>query len=349
MSSWADPVIEPSQLTLAEAARILRDATKDKSYRAFPMGGEAGHYLRWKRGNLTQSSYRDYESCLDKVARAFPDLELRDFEPPVGTETLEEFLDRQWGDSANRTYNKNLSILKDFFKWACLKGKLHGDPSLALVPRKKRDVHRETFGESQVNEVIAAQDSLRDKICLRLLFFYGLRKGALRSIQFKHFDHNRRRLTVFTKGGRVMELPIVDGALWLDLERHILDIEAEPHHYLLNKRKSIPRGWNFETDSRNYEVKQYPEEPMKEHGAHDWWYGCLANAGLVPKGTTSGERMHKARHTAGQRLLDATAGNLKAVQSLLGHKDISTTGNVYTDWDTPRLEMVLREAYEEGK
>lgn len=43
----------------------------------------------------------------------------------------------------------------------------------------------------------------------------------------------------------------------------------------------------------------------------------LAAAGIVPEGTTSGERMHKARDTTGQRVLDTT-GNLKAVQKLLG-------------------------------
>jgi len=54
------------------------------------------------------------------------------------------------------------------------------------------------------------------------------------------------------------------------------------------------------------------------HGrGHNWWYRCLQQAGIVPEGTTSGERMHKARHTPGQRLLDAT-GNLKAVQTPIG-------------------------------
>jgi integrase len=48
-------------------------------------------------------------------------------------------------------------------------------------------------------------------------------------------------------------------------------------------------------------------------------------------GVTSGERMHKARHTAGQRVLDVK-GNLKAVQKLLGHESIQTTGDIYTDW-----------------
>jgi site-specific recombinase XerC len=46
--------------------------------------------------------------------------------------------------------------------------------------------------------------------------------------------------------------------------------------------------------------------------------------------------MHKARHTAGQRVLDRT-GNLKAVQKLLGHSSIQTTGGIYADWDIDQL------------
>ncbi len=51
--------------------------------------------------------------------------------------------------------------------------------------------------------------------------------------------------------------------------------------------------------------------------------------------------MHKARHTAGQRVLDAT-GNLKAVQKLLGHASIPTTGDIYADWDIDQLADTLR-------
>ena len=58
------------------AAMVVREAVKNKAYRAFPLGQEAGAYLRWKRGVITKSTYRDYESCLDKLARDFPDLEL---------------------------------------------------------------------------------------------------------------------------------------------------------------------------------------------------------------------------------------------------------------------------------
>jgi site-specific recombinase XerC len=51
--------------------------------------------------------------------------------------------------------------------------------------------------------------------------------------------------------------------------------------------------------------------------------------------------MHMARHTAGQSVLDRT-GNLKAVQKLLGHSSITTTGDIYTDWDIDQLEETMR-------
>jgi len=103
-------------MTLAEAARVMREAVRDKSYQLTPVGDEVANYLHVKRKRLTNSSFRDYESGLDKLARYFPDLRIEDFEPPAGTERLEEFLDHQWGDGAPRTHNKSLSICKDFFQ-----------------------------------------------------------------------------------------------------------------------------------------------------------------------------------------------------------------------------------------
>jgi site-specific recombinase XerD len=320
-------------LTLAEAQRIVRDALRDKSYQLCPIGMEAAGYLRQKRKRLTDSSYRDYESGLDKLARFFPDLELSDFEPPVGTERLEEFLDHQWGGGAPRTYNKNLSIVRDFFKWAVLRGHLHGDPTLAIERARKREVYRTIFTPDQCRAIVAENADLRDRVALRLILHYGLRKGGLREIQFKHFDHRRKRLTIFLKRGKVRDLPIPEPAFWHDLERYILESEARPDHYLLCRQKWTPRAG----------LRRYPALPMGEHGAHSWWYRCLANAGVVAEGTTSGERMHKGRHTAGQRVLDGTKGNLKAVQKLLGHESISTTADIYVDWDIDQLATTLAE------
>jgi site-specific recombinase XerD len=111
--------------------------------------------MRWGRGRWTPATYRCYEDTGDKLARTFPDLELSDFEPPIGTERLEEFLDHLWGDAAPRTYNKHVTILRQFFKFA-VQGKLHGDPSLSLQRHKKRDVHREVFAEHLMLGIITA-------------------------------------------------------------------------------------------------------------------------------------------------------------------------------------------------
>jgi hypothetical protein len=48
-----------------------------------------------------------------------------------------------------------------------------------------------------------------------------------------------------------------------------------------------------------------------------------------------------ARHTAGQSVLDHT-GNLNPVQNLLGHSSITTTDDIYTDWDIDQLEETMR-------
>src|SRR5215469_5045887 len=96
--------------------------------------------------------------------------------------------------------NKNLSILRDFFKFEVLRGKLHGDPTLPIERARKRPVHRTTFTTDQRSAILASNPDRRDRIALRLLLDYGLRKGALQRVQFAHFDHQRRRLTIFTKG-----------------------------------------------------------------------------------------------------------------------------------------------------
>jgi integrase-like protein len=105
------------------------------------------------------------------------------------------------------------------------------------------------------------------------------------------------------------------------------------HHY--RKRLTV-----YHSDgSTRMDETLFRDQPMGVHGLHDWWYGCLGNAGVVAAGQTSAERMHKARHTAGQPVLDAT-GNLKAVQKLLGHESIQTTGDIYTDWEVEQARRV---------
>lgn len=197
-------------------------------------------YLRKNRGRLLPNTYKTYESCLEKLARYFADLELADFEPPIGTERLEEFVDDLWGNSASRTRAKNISVLKGFFEWATLTGRLHGDPARPIKPPKKRGVERTIFSRDQETAILASNDR-RDRLGLHLLLKVGIRKGELQGVQFRHFDHAHKRLTVFRKGGKVQTVPVVDPAFWDDLERHILDWSAQPNDYLLCRRSVRPQ------------------------------------------------------------------------------------------------------------
>ena len=322
----------PTATEIAHAAAIMREALRDESYKLLPLGSEVEAYLRVKRKRLTEASFDKYERGLDKFARHFPDLDLPDFEPPVGTERVEEFLDALYGGQAPATYNLQLAIIRDFFKHAQLRGKISGDPCLAIECAKARQRHRESYTPDQRRAIIGSCESRRDRIATRLMLTYALRNGAMRSIQFKHFDANRRRLTIFTKGAKVRDVPIPDPALWDDLEKLRFEIGAEPHHYLLPS-----------STGNQHKRRVWRDRPLSKHGFHLWWYRRLEDAGIVPKGTQSGERPHKARHTAGQTLLDVTGGNLKAAQALLGHASIQTTGDIYTDWDVDRLAYTMQE------
>lgn len=327
-----------SELTRGDRARMLREHMLDPDNALSAIGLEVEAYLRAKRKRLTKGSDLKYTGTLRRFVEFFTDLELADFEPPVGTTRVEEFLDAWWGsDKAKpRTYNVQLSVVKDFFKWQVAHGRMHANPVLAIERAKVRDPHREVFNVDQFRAIIASQEDLRDKIVLRLLLVYGLRKAELRAVRFKHFDHVRLTITVFGKGGKVAMLPIPDQAFWHDLERLILDSEAEPSHFLMPGRRGNRHG-----------SKLLPDTQISNHALHDWWYARLADAGIVTTGTTKGERMHKARHTAGQNLLNAT-GNLKAVQKLLRHESILTTADVYVSWDLDQLAASLVEAQDRG-
>ena len=181
---------------------MMRDALRDRSYRATSLGLEVSRYYRWKKNEwgATAETLRDYEAILAKLALDHADLELEDFEPPVGTERLREFIDNRWGDKAGRTRAKVISVLRDFFAYQVREQRLHGNPALPISRPRRRDSTRGTFTEEDVAKLIASCTRQRDRVAVLLLFRLGLRKGELARLQFRHYDG--RNLTVQGKGGR---------------------------------------------------------------------------------------------------------------------------------------------------
>ena len=85
---------DTERLTLAEAARTMRAAVRNKAYRGTPLGLVVGQYMRQKKwGGAAENTLLAYESVLARFALDHADLELSAFEPPLGIERLVEFLD----------------------------------------------------------------------------------------------------------------------------------------------------------------------------------------------------------------------------------------------------------------
>jgi integrase/recombinase XerD len=325
------PDATPTLQALALAARIQREAVKNKAYRATPLGLEAARYYRWKKNEwgATAETLRDYEAILAKLALDHADLELADFAPPVGTERLREFVDHRWGDRTPRTRAKVISVLRDFFAWAVREGKLAGNPATPIFRPRKREVARGTFTPRDAAKAIASQPRLRDRVALLLLFRLGLRKSELARVQFKHYDG--RHLTVFGKGGKVRYLPVVANDLRSSLEQHILERQAEPDEYLLYPEKLGPEFYGGPVGT----IWENRRKQLSSPAMHRWWAKCLDRAGIPHR------PMHEARHTAITEFLRRT-GNLKLAQMLAGHADIGTTANIYAHLDTSDLESALR-------
>ena len=125
-------------LTLGEAARIIREAVKDKSYRATPLGQLVGRYLRWFRNEYgaTPSTLRDYEAVLARMSITLADREPID----VSVDDLRDVIDL-WGERSPRTRQKVTSVVRAFWSWAEEQGHIAISPAARIRrPRAEKRV-----------------------------------------------------------------------------------------------------------------------------------------------------------------------------------------------------------------
>ena len=241
-------------------------------------------------------------------------------------------------------------------EWAVRERGLQGNPARALAAPKKRDVETETFPPSVVEKIIAAQTYPADIVGTTLILRYGLRRGGIVNAQRRHFDFERRLLTVHTKGGRIYPVPLEDDVVWLALGRLDLEAQWQDDHWLLyrqdTRRMRVPVDEAEEIldvagGKVGYANITRRRHDLKPSGkiAHLWWYRCLARAGLVEEGATGGMNMHRGRHTAATELQRAHH-DLRLTQLLLGHADIRSTAR-YAQLDTSDLAAALRQMHGE--
>lgn len=194
-----------SELTLADAAAMIRQAVKDQSYRQAPVGALVGRYLRWFRNEwgATPATVRDYEAVLARMSLSLADREIID----VSIEDLRDVIDL-WGTRSARTRQKITSVIRAFWAWAEDQGHIAISPAHKIRrPRAERRVARVLPLDARPRLLTAAKDP-RDRLGLFCLLVLGLRRAELASIQIRDFDAQRGWLRVNGKGTEGTAAPV---------------------------------------------------------------------------------------------------------------------------------------------
>jgi Phage integrase, N-terminal SAM-like domain len=168
------------RLTLGEAARIIREAVKDKSYRKTSLGQLVGRYLRWFRNEYgaTDSTIRDYEAILARMS-----LLLADREPlEVSTEDLREVIDT-WAMRHARTRAKVTSVIRAFWVWAEEEGHVPFSPA-SKIRRPRAPRKTAPLLPAHVDELLlGCARTSRDRLALLALLDCGVRRAELAGIR----------------------------------------------------------------------------------------------------------------------------------------------------------------------
>ncbi len=219
------------------------------------------------------------------------------------------------------TANRRLSVLRRFYAWAYRERQIAQDPCLPIAMARTPQRHPKSLTETQVEALLQAPNvatalGLRDKAMLELMYASGLRVSELVGLQLLHLALNEQALKVLGKGSKERLIPYGDeAAAWL--ERYLL--EARPQ--ILQARPSAAvfvtaRATGMTRVMFWMLIKKYARQTQ------------IAET-ISP---------HTLRHAFATHLLNHGA-DLRVVQLLLGHADISTT-TIYTHIARERLQKL---------
>ena len=221
---------------------------------------------------------------------------------------------------SSRSASRALSAVRGFYRFATAHLDFSGDPTDDLSNPKAGFALPRTLSEKEIEALLSAPDDstplgLRDRAMLELLYASGLRVSEIVSIPRDRVDFEARILRVSGKGGRERLVPFgASASAWLE-------------RYLATVRPGLDRKGRAELflSARGTAMTRQRFWQLVEG------YGRAAKIRrkLAP---------HAIRHAFATHLLERGA-DLRALQMMLGHADISTT-QIYTRVSAGRLRSV---------
>ncbi|MDI9333097.1 MAG: site-specific tyrosine recombinase XerD [Cytophagales bacterium] len=227
------------------------------------------------------------------------------------------------------TANRRQATFKRFFRWAVRERHMAQDPTLWLVSAKVVQRSIKTLTEAQVEALLSAPNietplGLRDRAMLELLYACGLRVSELVGLKTFYVSMNDNALRVTGKGSKERVVPFGQvAAQWID--RYLKAARAEILSGQLTDDLFVTtRGGSMTREGFWHIIKKYAAQ-------------ADITAPLSP---------HTLRHAFATHLLNHGA-DLRAVQLLLGHADITTT-TIYTHVARERLKAIVAQHHPRG-
>ena len=224
--------------------------------------------------------------------------------------------------------NRKISSLKTFFNFLLKKKLIEVNPFADQIMPKKPTSLPKSISEDDVVKLLDApkEDSLiglRDRAMLELLYASGVRISELVNIKFSDLDLDRNIIKVFGKGSKERLVPFgEDAAQWIsayiDERKKNKDLASIKYIFLNNRGTKISRHAFW------HRLKEY----------------CLEI------GLKQDISPHTLRHAFATHLLNRGA-DLRSVQVLLGHSDLSTT-QIYTHIAKQRLSELVKKHHPRG-
>jgi len=246
---------------------------------------------------------------------------------------LQAYFAERHAHSKATSANRRLTVLRRFFHWALREGLVQTDPTLKLLAAKQALRVPKTLSEAQVEALLAAPNAndplgLRDRAMLELMYASGMRVSELVALKTLHVSLNESVLRVLGKGSKERLVPYGQIAgEWL--ARYLQGARAE----LLQGRQSEAL---FVTSAG----------PKPGTGMSRIMFWNLVKRYALQAGITTPLSPHTLRHAFATHLLNHGA-DLRAVQMLLGHADISTT-TIYTHVARERLKTLHAQHHPRG-
>jgi len=234
---------------------------------------------------------------------------------------VREFLHREHHHTRSSTANRRLAAFRRFSRWAVREGILAEDVTLRLRPAKQAQRIPGTLGEAQVEALLSAPDvetslGLRDRAMLELMYASGLRVSELVDLPLLSLGLSEGVVRILGKGGKERLVPFGEQAhAWLSA-------------YLVQARPQILNG----------QVSDDLFVTALGRGMTRQMAWVLVKRYALQAGILTPLSPHTLRHAFATHLLNHGA-DLRVVQLLLGHADITTT-TIYTHVARERLQQL---------